>query len=147
MMRKTRTRGMVLADFLTGTLIFSATLIAFFALTESKFKVIDASEMRTHALGAAELVVDRIRLEGLQAEPKGLADLDGFRQVSTFKPMGRLTRGEGVIEARALRMQGEGDPQRLLEVRVTIRWRDTSGNGRLHLSTVAALPKREERPR
>ena len=136
-----RARGIVLADFITGTLIFSAALMAFFALTGSKFKLLDTCEMRTHALAAAEAEIDRVRLEGLAAAPEGQATLDGFRTVSTFKPMGRLLQGEGLIEARALRMEGQADPRRLFEVRVTVRWRDTSGPGRLHLSTVTTLPK------
>jgi hypothetical protein len=140
-----RARGFVMADFLTGTLIFSATLIAFFAMTESKFKLLDASEMRSRALAEAEVEIDRIRFEGLTVEPKGQADLDGFRLARKFKPAKRLVRGEGVVEARALRMKGEGNPRRLYEVRVTVRWRDKSGGGRVHLSTVSALPQGKPR--
>ena len=131
-----RRRGIVLADFVTGTIIFSAVILGFMSITQGKFRLLDAAIQRTHALAAAEAEIDAIRLEGLKGKPAGDADRDGFRRVRTFEPLGKLPGARGVVEARALRMQ-EGGAHRLLEVRVQVTWRDTTGENVLYLSTAA----------
>lgn len=129
---------MALVDFVIGTLIFSATILTFGTLTTSKLALLNSGERLQHALAAAEFQVDTIRLSGLSAAPAGQADVSGFRRVSAFTPRG-LTHSSGLVEARALRVQ-QGDGHQLYEVRVTLRWRDDSGQSRLSLSTVATLP-------
>ena len=45
-----RRRGLALADFLAGLMIFSGTLVAFAGITGAKFEMLDATEMRGRAL-------------------------------------------------------------------------------------------------
>jgi hypothetical protein len=138
MRRDRRKRGMALVDFITGTLIFSATILTFGALTTSKLRLLNSGERMQHALASAEAQVDTIRLTGLSAAPAGLADVAGFRRVSIFTPRG-FKGASGLVEARALRVK-QGDGHQLYEVRVTLSWLDDSGPSRLSLSTIATLP-------
>ncbi len=128
--------GFALADFVTGTVVFSSVILGFMSLTQGKFRVLDAAVMRTHAVAAAEAEIDAIRVGGLKGKPAGDADRDGFRRVRTFDPLGKIPTARGVVEARALRMQ-DGAAHRLLEVRVKVAWRDTSGENAVYISTVA----------
>lgn len=134
-----RRRGFALADFVCGSLIFVGALLAFSTLTTSKYRLLDAGASRLAALAAAEAMVDGVRAEGLPALPQGEVDPDGFRQVATFTPQGSLGRAWGRIDARALRVNG-GEDHGLLEVRVTVGWRDLNGHNQLSLSTVASRP-------
>ena len=134
-------RGFALADFMAGTLIFAGVVGVFVSLTNSKFGMLQASELRTRALFAAEDQVDRIRALGLGGGPAGMADAEGFRRVRTFEPVGSLYEGLGEVRVRALRMAEGQDSRQLYEARVTVSWRGQQGIDRLSLSTVATLPR------
>lgn len=138
-----RRRGFALIDFITGMVIFSAVMVAFVDLTRSKFGLISATEMQTRGLGAAEEVLDRLRVEGLRTEPADGAKRDafGFRTLRTFVPAKEhgLPAGEGEVAVRSLRMK-TGDAHLLYEVRITVSWRDASGRSHLALSTVLPRP-------
>jgi len=138
-----RRGGFALADFVAGSLVLSATLTAFVALTNSKFQVLRAAELRSRAQVALEQEVDRVRLEGLAGLPAGQADLQGYRLVSEFEPGGALPAGEGRVEARALRIDG-GVGRRLYEARVSVGWLDRPGDPGsrvvLRASTIVPYP-------
>ena len=143
--RNARRRGIAMADFVAGTLLFSATLVVFAALTRSKFELISVTRMRAMALSGAETELDRVRADGLDQRPFGAVQSDGFRRVYTFDPRARedapaLPGSEGLVEVRGLRMEG-GDPRRLYEARVTVRWGQGPESGRVSLSTVTTLPQ------
>ena len=139
MRRRPWRRGFALADFVAGSLIVTATLVGFTALTRAKMQVLGDAQRRTAALAASEAALDRLRLEGLPVAPKGEADKLGYRQVSTFKPAGYPT-ANGTIDARALRM-AVGEAHLLYEARVSITWRsDDNAENVIRLSTVTNLP-------
>ena len=100
--RRQRQSGIVLADFMAGMFLFSATMIVFAELTHSKFEMLGASHLRARALGVAEEAIDKVRLEGLPGLPMGKADKQGFRRVGAFSTRKQLVGGKGVISARAL---------------------------------------------
>lgn len=139
-------RGFALADFLAGSIIFSGTLSLFVALTQSKYRVLEAADLRSRAEAALEVELDRVRAEGLGGAPDGESDADGFRQVRTFDPVlpGQtkpcLPAGAGVVAVRALRVDGAPSHQ-LFEARITVRWEERPGDptsaSRLAASTVA----------
>lgn len=120
---RSRRSGFGLADFLAGTFIFTGALVGFTTMTNTKFDSLARSSQRSHALAAAEAAADRVRAHGLPAAPRGEADLDGFRAVTTFSPKVPLARVEGSIDARWLRVEGAGG-QGLYEARVRVRWRE-----------------------
>lgn len=139
--RRNRRAGFALADFLAGSMIFSATLTVFVALTRSKFDVLSASDQRSRAQAALERELDQVRLSGAGGEPQGEVDLEGFRLVRTFQPQARLPQLEGRVELRALRVEGASWHQ-LFEARVSVSWVDRPGSrSRLTASTVVRAPE------
>lgn len=136
-------RGIALADFIAGMMIFSAVMVVFTDLTRSKFNLISATEMHQRGQGAAEEALDRLRLEGLPSRPgKDVkADAQGFRQVTEFvlDKAHRLPEAKGEIAVRSLRMAA-GDGHMLYEARVSISWRDTTGRSSLSITTVLPRP-------
>lgn len=136
-----RRAGFALADFLAGSMIFSATLTVFVALTQSKFDTLSAADQRSRAQAALEAELDRVRLLGAGGSPHGEADLQGFRLVRTFAPQVRLPDVEGRVELRALRVEGAPGHQ-LFEARVSIGWTERPGrSSRLYASTVVRAPE------
>jgi hypothetical protein len=144
--RRARRGGFALADFVAGMLILAGALTAFTTMTKAKVDLLAAGDQHQRALAAAEEALDRVRTGGLPARPSGPADPDGFRKVVAFAPKAdlydpsrTLPGVEGLVEARALR--ADGDAHGLYEVRVTVRWRDSASSwARVSLSTVAEAP-------
>lgn len=130
---------------MAGTLILAGVLSAFTGMTRAKFDVLAEGEL--HARGAAVVAraLDRVRRDGLTAEPQGPSDPNGFRRVATFAVGDdQLAEASGEVQARSLRME-RGDACGLFEVRVVVRWRGRFGDQRLTGSTVAPLPPRRNR--
>ncbi|MEZ6186069.1 MAG: hypothetical protein R3F62_13790 [Planctomycetota bacterium] len=118
---RARRRGIAMADFIAGSLIFSATLGVFVGFTNVKFETLRQSEALSRANAAVEAEVDRLRELGAIAAPQGEAGLDGFRALSSFE-VPDVNEGSGEVAARALRVEG-GQAYQLYEVRVRVRWR------------------------
>ncbi len=137
-------RGFALADFFTGTLLLAGVMATFTALTRAKFEAIAEGELHARGVAALEEALDDVARRGLAGQPGGTADEAGFRLVSTFAPEdAALTRGEGRIEARYLRVAG-GEAHGLYEVRVRVSWRGPTGRGSVSACTVAPLPPADE---
>lgn len=135
-----RRRGLALVDFFTGTVLLAGVMATFTALTRAKFEAIAEGELHARGVAALEEALDGVARDGLAGQPRGSADAAGFRLVSTFTPQDdALTRGEGRIEARYLRL-ASGEPHGLYEVRVRVTWRGPSGPGAVSACTVAPLP-------
>lgn len=142
MRRSSRHRGFALADFLAGSMILSGTMALFVALTQSKFRTLEAAELRSRAQAALEVELDRVRLQGPGGVPAGEADREGFRVARSFSPEGRLPVGQGQVALRALRVDGAAAHQ-MFEARVTVRWQERPGDARswmrISASTVVLL--------
>lgn len=139
-------RGIALADFITGMVIFSAALSAFVTLSRSKLDTIEFTKQRSVALSAVEERLDRLRVEGLQRNASGLVDEQGFRVAEEFGAPAELPAGQGRVEVRPLRVQG-GSRHGLYEVRVRVSWETHPGRPssrtEVGLSTVTPLPEDE----
>lgn len=118
---RARRRGIAMADFIAGSLIFSATLGVFVGFTQLKFDTLRQTEALSRGNAAVEAELDRLREQGQVDPPQGDAELDGFRPVRSG-PLEGLPEGELRVAARALRIEG-GSGYQLYEVRVRARWR------------------------
>ena len=126
--RRRARRGIALADFIAGMMVFSAVIMVFAELTRSKFLLLTGSELRSRALSAAEETIDGIRRNGLGGRPKGKADRQGFRKVRTFELDGHRMplNSEGVVAVRSIKMIA-GKGYQLYEARVSVRYRSFFG--------------------
>lgn len=138
-------RGFAIADFLAGMLVLAGALTAFATMTRSKMDALAQSDQLARGIAAAEEALDRVRTGGLPRAPFGDADVEGFRQVATFKPQGAgLYRPEGRIEARALRVGAGGGVHGLFEARVVVTWQDgPTRRAAVRLSTISPAPADE----
>ena len=144
MSRLRRRRGIAMADFIAGSLIFSATLGVFVGFTQLKFDTLQMAEDLSLGTAALEAEVDRLReLDGIEA-PQGAPDLQGFRPLSEF-PVDALYEGRGRVSARALRVEG-GSAYQLYEVRVEVSWR-SGPEDRDRVASSLVLPLRSGGPR
>ena len=115
-----RRRGIAMADFIAGSLIFSATLGVFVGFTQLKFETLRQAESLSRANAAVEAEADRLREVGSIPAPQGQPDLNGFRELSQFD-VDDLYGAEGKVSARALRIEG-GAAYQLYEVRVQVSY-------------------------
>lgn len=139
-MRGSRSRGVGLADFITGSVILAGAVGAWTALTKAQLDAAGDADRRSQARNAVVGVLERARAEGAGplATLAGEADKDGFRLVKTF-PLGNRSSlpgaQDGRLEARPLAVDG-GSGRGLFELRAVGVWRGEHGNDRLELSTV-----------
>lgn len=125
LLRARTRRGFALADFIAGSLILSATITAFVAMSRAKFQVLHAVEQLQVAQTALEAEADALRARDAISLPDGEPDAEGFVTLEAFEAPASFHQGEGAILLRPLQVSTEdadADARGLYEARLTLTW-------------------------
>jgi hypothetical protein len=124
--RGRRSRGIALADFMTGTLVLAGAVTAWAAITRAQIDAATFSDRRAHARDAALSALDLARVEGVaSAGSLSVApDKNGFRLWRTFPVAGLpgASQPAGRLEVRPLVVDGAASSSGALEARATVTW-------------------------